>query len=57
MTEESVKLNDAKREIEREVRLKLACLDIGSNLASVEVSDEDARRYLAGATIEELMYG
>lgn len=44
-------INAAKAQIKRSIRARYIDLPI----ASIEVSDEDAERYLAGASIEDLL--
>jgi hypothetical protein len=50
-TERAADIADAKAAIKLAVRARYIDLPI----ASIEVSDEDARRYIEGATIEELL--
>ena len=47
-------LEEAKRSIKRQVMLTMGD-HFGTALVGVEVSDEDARRYLAGATLDDLL--
>jgi hypothetical protein len=50
----AVEIETAKAEIRRAVMARFGG-HFGPALTGVEVSDEDARRYLDGATIEELL--